>query len=265
MPPVLELKNVVKTFDLKKGLFKRKKIFAVNNVSFHIEKGEFFSLVGESGSGKTTVTRLILRLIKPDSGEILFNGRNIFQMDKENLRLFRKKVQIVFQNPFTSFNPLMKVKDIVKEPLDIHKIGSKRDRLERVKEVLKLVNLPEEFMERYPDQLSGGQRQRVGIARALAVNPEIIIADEPVSSLDVSIQAQIVNLFLKLHKELGLTFLFIAHDLNLVRHLSDRMAVMYKGEVVDYGKTEDIFSNPSSDFTKDLINSIPPIDFKNVF
>ncbi len=261
MPPVLELKNVSKTFVLKKGFFNKKKIYAVKNVSFKIEKGEFFSLVGESGSGKTTVSRLILRLLKPDSGEILFYGKNIFAMNKKELKEYRRKIQVVFQNPYTSFNPLMKVKDIVKEPLDIHKIGGEKERLERVKEVLSLVNLPEEFMERYPDQLSGGQRQRVGIARALAIKPEVIIADEPVSSLDVSIQAQIVNLFLKLHKELGLTFLFIAHDLNLVRHLSDRIAVLYKGEVVDYGETEQVFSSPGSEFTRELINSIPPIEF----
>ncbi|BBB32094.1 peptide/nickel transport system ATP-binding protein [Thermotomaculum hydrothermale] len=261
MPPVLELKNVTKIFQLKKGLFTKKKLYAVNNVSFEIQKGEFFSLVGESGSGKTTISKLILRLLKPDEGEILFLGKNIFKMKGEELKDYRKKIQVVFQNPYTSFNPLMKVKDIVKEPLDIHKIGSKKERLERVEEVLSLVNIPVEFMERYPDQLSGGQRQRIGIARALAVNPEIIIADEPVSSLDVSIQAQIINLFLKLHKELGITFLFIAHDLNLVRHLSDRIAVLYKGEVVDYGKTEEIFTNPKSKFTKELINSIPPIEF----
>ncbi len=261
MPPVLELKEVWKIFELKKGFLKKKKITAVKNVSFHIEKGEFFSLVGESGSGKTTISRLILRLIKPDRGKILFYGKDIFSMNKSELREYRRRVQVVFQNPYTSFNPLMKIKDIVKEPLDIHKIGSRKERLERVKEVLSLVNLPEEFMERFPDQLSGGQRQRVGIARALAIEPEIIIADEPVSSLDVSIQAQIINLFLELHKELGLTFLFIAHDLNLVRHLSDRIAVLYKGEVVDYGKTEDVFSSPTSGFTKELINSIPPIKF----
>ena len=261
MPPLLELKNVSKTFVLKKGFFEKKKIYAVKNVSFKIEKGEFFSLVGESGSGKTTASKLILRLLKPDNGEILFYGKNIFSMSKKELKEYRRKIQVVFQNPFTSFNPLMKIKNIVKEPLDIHKIGTEKERLDRVRESLSLVNLPEEFMERYPDQLSGGQRQRVGIARALAIKPEIIIADEPVSSLDVSIQAQIVNLFLKLHKELGLTFLFIAHDLNLVRHLSDRIAVLYKGEVVDYGETEQVFSSPSSEFTRELINSVPPIKF----
>ncbi len=261
MSSVLELKKVSKTFVLKKGFFSKKKIYAVRNVSFKIEKGEFFSLVGESGSGKTTISKLILRLLKPDSGEILFYGKDIFSMSKKELKEYRRKIQVVFQNPYTSFNPLMKIKDIVKEPLDIHKIGTEKEKLERVKEVLSMVNLPEEFMERYPDQLSGGQRQRVGIARALAINPEIIIADEPVSSLDVSIQAQIINLFLKLHKELGLTFLFIAHDLNLVRHLSDRVAVLYKGEVVDYGETEKVFSSPVSKFTRELINSIPPIEF----
>lgn len=261
MPPVLELRNVRKTFQLKKGFFKKKEIIAVKDVSFHIEKGEFFSIVGESGSGKTTVSRLILRLYKPDKGEILFYGKNIYSLNRNELKDYRKKIQVVFQNPYTSFNPLMKVKDIVKEPLDIHNVGTGKERLERVKKVFSLVNLPEEFLDRYPDQLSGGQRQRVGIARALAIDPEIIIADEPVSSLDVSIQAQIINLFLKLHKELGLTFLFIAHDLNLVRHLSDRVAVLYKGEVVDYGETEEVFSNPRSAFTEELIRSIPPIKF----
>ncbi len=261
MPPLLELKNVSKVFELKGGFFKKKKFYAVKNVSFTVKKGEFFSLVGESGSGKTTISRLILRLLKPDNGEILFYGKNIFSMDKRDLKNYRRKVQIVFQNPYTSFNPLMKIKDIIKEPLDIHKIGSQQERLKRVKEVMSLVNLPEEFMQRFPDQLSGGQRQRVGIARAIAINPEMIIADEPVSSLDVSIQAQIINLFIKLNKEMGFTFLFIAHDLNLVRHLSDRIAVLYKGEIVDYGETETIFNSPGSRFTKELINSIPPIDY----
>ncbi len=261
MPPVLEVKNLTKTFVLKKGLFQKKRVFAVKNVSFSIEKGEFFSLIGESGSGKTTIARLILGLLKPDSGRIIFDGKDILSMNRQELKEYRRKVQVVFQNPYTSFNPLMKVKDIIKEPLDIHKIGTKNERIKRVKEVLSLVNIPEEFLERYPDQLSGGQRQRIGIARALAINPEIIIADEPVSSLDVSIQAQIINLFLKLHKEFGMTFLFIAHDINLVRHLSDRIAVLYKGEIVDYGETEMVFSSPSSSFTRDLINSIPPINY----
>ena len=261
MPPLLEVKNLNKTFVLKKGLFKKKRVYAVKNVSFSIEKGEFFSLIGESGSGKTTIARLILGLLKPDSGEIIFNGKDVLSMNRQELKGYRRKVQVVFQNPYTSFNPLMKVKDIVKEPLDIHKISTKKERIERVKEVLSLVNIPEEFLERYPDQLSGGQRQRIGIARALAINPDIIIADEPVSSLDVSIQAQIINLFLKLHKEFGMTFLFIAHDINLVRHLSDRIAVLYKGEIVDYGETERVFSFPSSSFTRELINSIPPIDY----
>lgn len=261
MPPLLEVKDLNKTFVLKKGLFKKKRVYAVKDVSFSIKKGEFFSLIGESGSGKTTIARLILGLLKPDSGRIIFNGKDVLTMNRQELKQYRRKVQVVFQNPYTSFNPVMKIKDIVKEPLEIHKIGTKKGRIDRVKEVLSLVNIPEEFLERYPDQLSGGQRQRIGIARALAINPDIIIADEPVSSLDVSIQAQIINLFLKLHKEFGMTFLFIAHDINLVRHLSDRIAVLYKGEIVDYGETERVFSSPSSSFTKELINSIPPIDY----
>ncbi len=261
MPPVLEVKNLVKTFTLKRGLFKRKKLFAVNDVSFSVNEGEFFSIVGESGSGKTTIARLILRLLRPDRGEILFKGKDIFTMKREELKQYRKRVQIVFQNPFTSFNPLMKVKNIIMEPLEIHSIGTRKEREEKVKQAMELVNLPLSFLDRFPDQLSGGQRQRIGIARSIVVNPDIIVADEPVSSLDVSIQAQIVNLFLRLHKDLGITFIFIAHDINLVRHLSDRVVVMYKGRVVDYGETGKVFENPESEFTMKLIKSLPPIEF----
>ncbi len=261
MPFNLEFKKVTKIFKLRKGFFKVKEIKALDNVSFSISSGEFFSLVGETGSGKTTAGRIVLRLLKPDSGQVLWNDKDIFKMKKSELKEYRRKVQVVFQNPYTSFNPLMKIGEIIEEPLIIHKMGDKQSRLKRVKEVLDLVKLPESFINRYPDQLSGGQRQRVAIARAVAVNPELIVADEPVSALDVSIQAQIVNLFLKLHKEMGLTFLFIAHDLNLVKHLSDKVAVLYKGKIVDYGETEKVFSSPTHPFTRELLESVPPIDF----
>jgi oligopeptide transport system ATP-binding protein len=259
--PLLEVRNLTKEFSRAGGLFSAPSVVrAVDGVSFTIDEGETFGLVGESGSGKTTTGRCILRLIEPTSGEVRFNGNDVLRFSKSRLREARRDMQIVFQDPYSSLNPRMRVGDIVEEPLIIHKTGRKAQRRERVAELFRLVGLDAEHMSRYPHQFSGGQRQRIGLARALALNPSLVIADEPVSALDVSVQAQVVNLLMDLQEALKLTYLFIAHDLRLVRHICSRVAVMYLGRIVEMGETESLFANPAHPYTRALLSAIPTPD-----
>jgi ABC-type oligopeptide transport system ATPase subunit len=230
---------------------------AVSDVSFSVAEGETFGLVGESGSGKTTTGRCILRLIEPTSGEVLFRGRNVLAFSHEELRQARRHMQIVFQDPYSSLNPRMRVRQIIEEPLVIHKIGSREERMARVVDLYRLVGLDPTTIDRYPHEFSGGQRQRIGVARALALNPSFIIADEPVSALDVSVQAQVVNLLVDLQQKLGLAYLFIAHDLRLVEHICRRTAVMYLGRIVEMADTARLFSSPQHAYTKALLSAIP--------
>jgi peptide/nickel transport system ATP-binding protein/oligopeptide transport system ATP-binding protein len=258
---LLEVRNLVKHFVRKQGLFSRPSVVrAVDDVSFTIEEGEMFGLVGESGSGKSTTGRCILRLIEPSSGEVLFRGENVLQFSSERMRTARRDMQIVFQDPYSSLNPRMRVGDIVEEPLLIHKLGTRSERRERVAELFQLVGLERAYVERYPHEFSGGQRQRIGIARALALNPALVIADEAVSALDVSIQAQVVALLLDLKGRLKLTYLFIAHDLRLVEHICTRVAVMYMGKIVELAETSALFAHPTHPYTKALLSAIPVLD-----
>ena len=229
-------------------------------MSFSIDESETFGLVGESGSGKTTTGRCILRLVEPTSGEVRFRGEDVLSFSSARLRQARRDMQIVFQDPYSSLNPRMRVGAIVEEPLVIHRIGSKAERRARVEELFTLVGLDPDQLSRYPHQFSGGQRQRIGVARALALNPSLVIADEPVSALDVSVQAQVVNLLIDLQKQLKLTYLFIAHDLRLVRHICNRVAVMYLGKIVEMGPTEGLFEAPAHPYTRALLSAIPVPD-----
>jgi ABC-type oligopeptide transport system ATPase subunit len=259
--PLLEVRRLTKEFTRKKGLFgKATAVRAVDDVSFTIEKGETFGLVGESGSGKTTTGRCILRLIEPTSGEVRFDGRDVLALSRADLRRARRDMQIVFQDPYSSLNPRMRVGDIVEEPLIIHKLGSKAERRARVSELFALVGLNPDHLLRYPHEFSGGQRQRIGLGRALALNPSLIVADEPVSALDVSVQAQVVNLLMELQQRLGLTYLFIAHDLRLVEHICSRTAVMYLGRIVEMGETAKLFGAPQHPYTRALLSAIPVPD-----
>ena len=259
--PLLEVRHLVKHFVRKQGLFRAPSVVpAVDNVSFSIEAGEMFGLVGESGSGKSTTGRCILRLIEPTSGEVLFRSEDVLRFSKSRMRLARRDMQIVFQDPYSSLNPRMRVGNIVEEPLIIHKLGSKEQRRARVEELFRLVGLEESHLHRYPHEFSGGQRQRIGIARALALNPALIIADEAVSALDVSIQAQVVRLLLDLKQRLNLTYLFIAHDLRLVEDICNRVAVMYLGRIVEMGETRALFENATHPYTKALLSAIPVLD-----
>jgi ABC-type oligopeptide transport system ATPase subunit len=261
MAPLLEVRHLAKEFSRRKGLFGASSVVrAVDDVSFVIEKGETFGLVGESGSGKTTTGRCILRLIEPTRGEVLFDGRDVLRLSRGDLRRARRDMQIVFQDPYSSLNPRMRVDEIVEEPLVIHKLGSKSERRERVKELFSLVGLNPDHLQRYPHEFSGGQRQRIGVARALALNPSLIIADEPVSALDVSVQAQVVNLLMDLQQRLKLTYLFIAHDLRLVEHICGRVAVMYLGRIVEMGETAKLFAAPQHPYTRALLSAIPVPD-----
>jgi len=225
-----------------------------------VNEGETFALVGESGSGKSTTGRCMLRLVEPTSGEVLFRGQNVLGYSSAQMRAARRDMQMVFQDPFSSLNPRMRAFTIVEEPLVIHSIGSKPERRERVADLFKLVGLDPAHLDRYPHEFSGGQRQRIGLARALALNPSFIIADEPVSALDVSIQAQVINLLMDLQEQLKLTYLFIAHDLRLVRHISTRVAVMYLGRIVEMGDTPAIFANAQHPYTKALLSAVPATD-----
>jgi oligopeptide transport system ATP-binding protein len=261
MTPLVEVKNLVKHFERGGGLFRPKTVVkAVDDVSFVVNEGETFALVGESGSGKSTTGRCMLRLIEPTSGEVLFRGKNVLGYSSSEMRAARRDMQMVFQDPFSSLNPRMRAFTIVEEPLVIHSIGSKADRRARVADLFKLVGLDPAHLDRYPHEFSGGQRQRIGLARALALNPSFIIADEPVSALDVSIQAQVINLLMDLQEQLKLTYLFIAHDLRLVRHISTRVAVMYLGRIVEMGGTPEIFANPQHAYTKALLSAVPATD-----
>jgi oligopeptide transport system ATP-binding protein len=259
--PLLEVRHLSKEFSRRKGLFgKGSVVRAVDDVSFVVERGETFGLVGESGSGKTTTGRCILRLIEPTSGEVLFDGRDVLALSRGDLRRARRDMQIVFQDPYSSLNPRMRVEDIVEEPLIIHELGTKQERRERVKQLFALVGLNPDHLRRYPHEFSGGQRQRIGLARALALNPSLIIADEPVSALDVSVQAQVVNLLMELQERLKLTYLFIAHDLRLVQHICSRVAVMYLGRIVEMGETAKLFAAPQHPYTRALLSAIPVPD-----
>jgi len=260
-PPLVEVRHLVKHFVRKQGLFAAPSIVkAVDGVSFTINEGEMFGLVGESGSGKSTTGRCILRLIEPTSGEVRFRGENVLDFSTARMRLARRDMQIVFQDPVSSLNPRMRVGDIVEEPLVIHSLGSKAERRARVVELFQLVGLESGYVARYPHEFSGGQRQRIGIARALALNPAFIIADEAVSALDVSIQAQVVRLLLDLKERRRLTYLFIAHDLRLVEHICTRVAVMYMGRIVELGETRALFSHPTHPYTRALLSAIPVLD-----
>ncbi len=257
---LLEVRNLRKYYPVTKGfIFQRQvgAVKAVDDISFFIRKGETLGLVGESGCGKTTTGRVILRLQEPTQGEALFEGRDIFKLHKEELRRLRRDMQIIFQDPYSSLNPRMTIGDIIGEPLEIHNLARGKEKVRRVQELLEVVGLSPYHANRYPHEFSGGQRQRIGIARALAVNPKLIIADEPVSALDVSIQAQVLNLLEELQKEFGLTYLFIAHDLSVVKHISDRIAVMYLGKIVELAETEELFINPQHPYTEALLSAVP--------
>ncbi|AWQ33849.1 ABC transporter ATP-binding protein [Staphylococcus aureus] len=255
---LLSIKNLKQYFNAGK----KNEVRANENISFDIYKGETLGLVGESGCGKSTTGKSIIKLNDITSGEILYEGIDIQKIRKrKDLLKFNKKIQMIFQDPYASLNPRLKVMDIVAEGIDIHHLATdKRDRKKRVYDLLETVGLSKEHANRYPHEFSGGQRQRIGIARALAVEPEFIIADEPISALDVSIQAQVVNLLLKLQRERGITFLFIAHDLSMVKYISDRIAVMHFGKIVEIGPAEEIYQNPLHDYTKSLLSAIPQPD-----
>lgn len=254
--PIIEVKGLKKYFDINVGAFKTKPLKAVDDVSFSINKGETLGLVGESGCGKTTVGRTILHLYKPTAGEIMYDGKPI--KTKTDIREFRKKATMVFQDPYSSLNPRMTVSDIIGEPLDMHGLyKNKSERKDKILELMSMVGLNSEHASRYAHEFSGGQRQRIGIARSLAVNPDFIICDEPVSALDVSIQAQIINMFSELRKQLNLTYLFIAHDLLVVRHISDRIGVMYLGRLVELAGADELYDKPLHPYTKSLISAVP--------
>lgn len=256
---LLEVKNLKQYFDVPNGFMRTLKLKAVDDVSFTIKEGETLGLVGESGCGKTTVGRTLLHLYKPTAGEVWFDGQLI--KDKKSINEFRKQAQMVFQDPYSSLDPRMTVSDIIGEPLDVHKLYSNRkERMEKILYLMDLVGLNSEHAARYAHEFSGGQRQRIGIARALAVDPKFIVCDEPVSALDVSIQAQVVNMFEDLQKKLGLTYLFIAHDLLVVKHISTRIAVMYLGKLIEIGPSNDLYHNPLHPYTISLLSAVPVPD-----
>ena len=255
MDNLIQIKNLEKTYKAQKSFLSPKKEdnYVLKNINLDIKKGEIVSLVGESGCGKSTLANCILRLIDVDHGEILFEGQNILEFNKKQMKEYRKKIQMIFQNPYSSLNPKMKIKETLEEPLVIHNIKEKNERIE---EIINLTGISKNDLNKYPHEFSGGQRQRIAIARALILKPSFIVADEPVSALDVSICASIINMLIDLRKQLDLTILFISHDLNLVRYLSDRIAVMNKGEIVEFNKTDDLFRNPQNEYTKYLLSSM---------
>jgi oligopeptide/dipeptide ABC transporter ATP-binding protein len=256
---LLEVRNLKKYFAVSGGLFvaSGESVKAVDDVSFTIRRGETFGLVGESGCGKSTTGRCILRLIEPTSGEVWFDGRDLLSVGSDELRCLRRDIQIIFQDPYSSLNPRMSVEQTVGEPLIIHRVGTRSERRDRVVELLGLVGLEPAHASRYPHEFSGGQRQRIGIARALALNPKFIVCDEPVSALDVSVQAQVVNLLQDLQERLGLTYLFISHGLSVVEHISTRVGIMYLGKLVEVASSEEIFHNPLHPYTRALLSAIP--------
>ena len=257
-----QIKNLNVVYETKKNAFGNvQKVFAVNGVNLDVNKGEILAIAGESGCGKSTLAKAVMKLVDINSGEITVDGIDISKINKnEDLKKFCQKVQIIFQNPYSSLNPKMKIGEILREPLDINTKLSKDEKEQRVKETIKKVGLDENSLTLYPHEFSGGQRQRIAIARALILDPEFIIADEPVSALDVSIQAQIINLLKQLKEDYNLTFLFISHDLSVIKYLSDRIAVMYLGEIVEIGTTEEIFSDPKHPYTKALLSSVPQLN-----
>ncbi len=260
--PLLKVTNLKTHFPIESGLFNKsnKTVNAVDGISFNIMPGETLGLVGESGCGKTTAGRSILRLIEPTSGDITFKGQHMRQLKGNALRNMRKNMQVIFQDPYMSLNPRKMVSDIIGDALIYHKICNKKERNHRVAELLETVGLSPTYINRYPHEFSGGQRQRIGIARALALSPELIICDEAVSALDVSVQAQIINLLIKLQEERGLSYLFIAHDLSVVKHISHRIAVMYLGKIVEIANSDDLFANPLHPYTQSLLSAVPIID-----
>ncbi|RXI96560.1 ATP-binding cassette domain-containing protein [Anaerobacillus alkaliphilus] len=250
--PLLEIRNLKKYFNVD-----GKQLMAVNNLSLRIEEGETVGLVGESGCGKSTAGKTIIRLYSPTDGEVIFNGQNIVNLSNREMNKLRREMQIVFQDPYASLNPRMTVEDIIGEPLDLHKAATGKQRKQRIKELLELVGLNAEHMNRFAHEFSGGQRQRIGIARALALNPKFIVCDEPISALDVSIQAQVVNLLKDLQQKLNLTYLFIAHDLSMVKYISDRILVMYLGNMVELTDSDSLYADPLHPYTKALLTSVP--------
>jgi len=254
---LLEVEGLKKYFQVGKG----QTLKAVDDISFQIKKGQTLGLVGESGCGKTTVGRTLLRIYEPDAGKILFDGKDISRVSKKGAKELTRRMQMVFQDPYASLNPFFTVGEIVEEGMKIHKMyHSETERMERVYELLEMVGLNKDHANRFPHEFSGGQRQRVGIARALALNPEFIVCDEPISALDVSIQAQVVNMLMKFQEEMDLTYLFIAHDLSMVRHIADQTAVMYLGTMVEYGSTRDVYEHPVHPYTRGLLSAVPVAD-----
>ena len=260
---LVQVRNLKKYFPITRGIVIQKQVGAVkavDDVSFDILEGETLGLVGETGCGKTTVGRTMLRLYEPTSGSVLFDGADLTKLQENELRRMRRRMQMIFQDPYASLNPRMTVGSILSAPLDVHKFGNSQQKYERVQDLLHLVGLNPDFVNRYPHEFSGGQRQRIGIARALAMNPDLVVCDEPISSLDVSIQAQVVNLLDELQDKLGLTYLFIAHDLSMVRHISDRMAVMYLGKIVELADRNEIYLHPLHPYTQALMSAVPVPD-----